>query len=172
MKLTTPDFLVLNLQGIDLFIQAVDLMAKATGSPYEECVRETQKQIREYAARRDAFNSRPTVSAVANPLTMTLRELLNRNTCDSPAFRGVSLNVVYIIRNGESVLYVGSTRYDARSRVKSHQKAHSPLGKGLREDPNAPNWSVEMIPHADYREAAQMEKRLINQLSPAFCRRT
>lgn len=172
MKISKPDFLVVNLSGIELFIETVgELLLLSPELSYEEAVKETHRQIRAYASKRDVFRSQPTASALAAPLTLSLGQLLHRDTCSMKEFRGVGLNVVYIVRDGERVLYVGSTRYDARTRLKAHQKSHSPLGKNLRENPNAKNWSVEMIPHADYREAAQKEKDLIAQLTPAFCRR-
>lgn len=172
MKISKADFLVLNLSGIELFIQTVsELMLMRPELTYEEAVKETHRQVREYVVNRDVFAQRPAVAVLAAPLTLPLGQLLSRDTCNSREYRGVSLNVVYIVRDGEAVRYVGSTRYDARTRMKSHQKAHSPLGKALRANPDTRNWSVEMIPHADYREAAAREKELINQLNPTFCRR-
>lgn len=172
MKISKPDFLVLNLQGIDMFVDLVDGMVGANpGATFEPCARELQRRIREYSGQRDTFKSLPTMAALARPLTLSVGELLDPKTCRLPAFRGVSLNVVYIVRNGDAVMYVGSTRYNARTRMKSHAKSHSPLGEALRKNPQAQFWLVEMIPHADYREAAAKEKQLIASLSPLFCRR-
>ena|ERR1051325_7858320 len=172
MKVSKPDFLVLNLSGIDVFVELVDEMVKGNpGSSFEVCARYLQNEIHEYSKRTHAFKSRPTVSALSASMTMKLGRLLHRRTPNLREFSGVRLNVVYIIRDGQRVLYVGSTRYDARKRLKSHQTSHSPLGTALREDPNADNWTVEMIPHADYKSAALKEKQLIAQLAPAFCRR-
>ncbi|MBA3766774.1 MAG: GIY-YIG nuclease family protein [Acidobacteria bacterium] len=171
MNISKADFLVLNLQGIDLFLETVDAMVLATGNPYDECIKHVLKQIREYSALQDAFHQRPAETALAAPLTLTLGQLLERRTCKMKAYLGVGRNVVYIVRDDGRVLYVGSTRRDARRRMKSHQKTHSPLGQALRNDPNAVYWSVEMVPYSDYREAAQKERALIAELTPAFCRR-
>lgn len=172
MSISKPDLLVFHLRGINLFVDIVDEMVQANeGSTFEQCARYLQTQIREYRDKRCALEDRPVETPVPEPLTMTLEELLKRDTCDWPAFIKVSRNVVYIIRDDDRILYIGSTRYNARSRIKSHEKAHSPLGKALRTDANRNNWSVEMIPHADYDEAFAKERDLIRELRPAFCRR-
>ena len=172
MNISKPDFLLLNLPGIDLFLELVDGMVQANkGASFEECARYLRTEIHEYSKRRDAFRARPVASALAAPLTLSIAELLDRKTCSRPDFRGVRANVVYIVRDGEQVRYVGSTRYNARRRMKSHQKSHSPLGQALRENPAATDWTVEMIPHADYQTAAAKEKELITHLNPTFCRR-
>jgi predicted GIY-YIG superfamily endonuclease len=173
MGISQADFLVLNLQGIDLFLEKVDQACQSgfCGGDFHAAALEVSKQIHDYSRQRGALASAPKVGVHPAPFTMRLGDLLRRETCNLPEFAGVGLNVVYIVRAGDDVLYVGSTRYNARSRMKSHQKQHSPLGQALREDPNAMNWGVEMIPHSDYREAARKERELITQLQPRFCRR-
>lgn len=172
MQISRPDFLVLSLSGINLFVETVDEMVQANeGFTFEQCARHLQTQIREYRDKRCALEECPVETPVPEPLTMTLADLLKRATCDWPAFIKVSRNVVYIIKDDDRILYVGSTRYNARSRIKSHERAQSPLGKALRTDVNRNNWSVEMIPHADYDSAFLKERDLIRELRPAFCRR-
>lgn len=170
MKMTTLDFLAFSLPGIDLFIQAVDRSVQSTGETFEKCAKDGQKQIHDYLAARDAFREQPTHAPIPSPTTLTLRELMESRFCRSPL--AAARNVVYIVRDGESVLYVGSSRYNARKRMKAHEKARSPLGKALRTDPNAKTWNVEMIFHADYKLAARKERELIAQLMPSFCRRS
>lgn len=173
MKISKPDLLLLHMGGINIFVQVVDDMVQANpGATFEQCARHLQAEIRQYAERRDALLDLPVSSALPDPLTLTLGELLKRDTCDWPLYIGVSRNVVYVVRDGDHVLYVGSTRYDARSRMKSHEKAHSPLGEALRSRNGKNDWTVEMIPHSDYDSAAIKEKELIRQFAPAFCRRT
>lgn len=171
MKVSNADFMAFQKPGIDMFIQYVDAVVEQTGEPYKDAVKRLQKELWDYIVQRDAFQERPLEAPLPAPLTMTLGDLLKRNTCGWPAFIQVSRNVVYIIKDDDRVLYVGSTRYDARKRIKSHEKAHSPLGEALRTDANRNRWSVEMIPHPDYDSAAIKEKELITELTPAFCRR-
>lgn len=155
-----------------MFVDLVDEMVKTNeGATFEQCARHLLTQIHQYKEKRMDLDVRPTETVLPSPMTLTLGELLERDTCDWPAFINVSRNVVYVVKDGDRVLYVGSTRYNARSRMKSHEKAHSPLGEALRTNPNKNNWTVEMTPHADYDEAALREKELIRELAPAYCRR-
>jgi hypothetical protein len=171
MKISNLDFLALNSDGIDLFIQHVDAAVSQTHEPYEQAVRRLQKDLQAYIRDREAFRRLPPQTVIPAPLTMSLSELMGRKVCANPLYLAASRNVVYILRDGERVLYVGSSHYGARKRMKSHEKAHSPLGEALRTDPNRHNWSVEIITHADYGSAASKEKQLIAQFAPAFCRR-
>lgn len=172
MSISKPDFLVLNLSGINMFVELVDEMVKANaGSTFEQCARYLQNQIREYSKTRDGFHYRPTQAVLPKSLTLSLSELMSRSTCGDRRYAAISRNVVYVVRDGDRVLYVGSTRYGARGRMKSHEKSHSPLGEALRADSGKGSWTVEMIPHADYEAAALKEKQLITKLAPAFCRR-
>lgn len=170
MKVTTEGFLLLNSQGIDLFLRLVDQMvaAGALDGTYEGCAKGLQQRIHEYGKSLDAFNVVPTSTVMPEPLTMAMGVLLERRTCNNRQYCALRSNIVYVIRDGESALYVGSTRYDARSRIKSHQKAHSPLGQALRTRPDIDGWTVEMIPHADYASASLKEKQLIAQMRPRF----
>lgn len=169
MKVTTEGFLLLNSHGIDLFLKVVDQLVAngAADGTFEGCARYLQQEIHDYGARLDAWKVAPVSTALPKPLTMTMGVLLERRTCNNRQYCALRSNIVYIIRDGETVLYVGSTRYDARSRIKSHQKAHSLLGKALRTQA-VDEWTVEMIPHADYKSASDKEKRLIVELSPRF----
>lgn len=171
MKISPIDFMLFQYQGINLFIQSVDAVVAQTGEPYQDAVKRLQKELKEYGARRDAFNARPVEAPIPQPMTMTLGRLLERRTCNSQAYKQLGRNIVYVIRDGEHVLYVGSTRNDVRTRMKSHEKTLSPLGNALRTDPDRFNWSVEMIPHTDYDAAVSREKELIRQLRPPFCRK-
>jgi predicted GIY-YIG superfamily endonuclease len=171
MKIPRIDFMLLQYQGIRLFMETVEEMVRAGQGDHATCMKLLWKQLMDYSAAKSAFSEMPVAAPVPVPLTVTLSELLDHRIFRNGAFEGVRRNVVYIIKNGDEVLYVGSTRHNARSRIKSHQKARSPLGTGLRQDPTANTWSIEMIPHADYKAAAQKEKELIRQLRPSFCRR-
>jgi len=170
MKVSVPDFLMLNSDGINLFIKMVDQMyeAKAADGTYQGCVKDLQARIRTYIEQKDAWAVAPTVAPLPSPLTFTMGKLLERRTCNNREYRALRSNIVYVIRDEDKVLYVGVTRYDARSRIKSHQKAHSQLGEALRNRSNVDSWTVEMIPHADSRTAIEKEKQLIGQLRPRF----
>jgi predicted GIY-YIG superfamily endonuclease len=170
MKVSTEGFLLLNLQGIDLFLSLVDQMvaAGAVDGTFEGCSKELQRRIRDYGKRLDDWKIAPVSTALPEPLTMTMGVLLERRTCNNREYLTLKSNIVYVVRDGEQAIYVGSTRYDARTRMKSHQKAHSRLGNALRTNPDAMNWSVEMIAHAAISEAIEKEKRLIAQLRPRF----
>lgn len=169
MKVTTEGFLLLNLRGIELFLKVVDQMVAAgvDGGDYEACAKKCLEKVRAYGASLDAWNVAPVSTALPEPLTMQMGALLERRTCNDKRYLALRSNVVYVIRDSDKPLYVGSTRYDARSRIKSHQKAHSPLGQALRTQ-KIDEWAVEMIAHAEYREAAEKEKRLIAELRPRF----
>lgn len=170
MKVSKQEFLLLNLPGIELFIEHVDeLVAFNKGSTFEQCARFLHQRIKDYAVASQRFNAMPVAAPLPAPLTLKMGDLLRSRF--KHRLSAHQRNIVYIIREGESVLYVGSTRYGARSRIKSHQKAHSPLGEALRTNPKFKEWDVEMIAHSDYRSAADKEKHLIRELNPAFCRR-
>lgn len=181
MKISESGFLVLNLPGIDLFVSIVEKMAEeggfADGTPLG-CMKELQADIHRYRDFLDNTTGRKAVTCEpGSPLTLPLRELMDRRICRGNKLKGVARNVVYIVRHDDAVLYVGSSRYDARTRLKAHEHAHSPLGDALRQEIRLAkfnqdaSWTVEMIPHATYEEAFQKEKKLTIELAPRFCRK-
>jgi predicted GIY-YIG superfamily endonuclease len=170
MKISAQSFLLLNAPGIDMFLSLVDQMVAggAADGTYEGCAKLLQQRVHEYGKQLNDWNVAPVSTALPEPLTLAMGVLLDRRTCRDRRYRALKSNIVYVIRQGEQVLYVGSTRHDARHRIKSHQKAHSPLGEALRNHASVSEWSVEMIPHADYPTAFEKEKQLIGQLRPRF----
>lgn len=179
MKISVADFLYLHSEGIDLFVKAVEhvfeIQSQADPSvQYRDVVLSAQRDIREYGEAKDRL-ARTTPPAPPEmrkePLVMPLGELMDRRICRSKKLAGCERYVVYVVRDGEAVLYVGVTNYDARSRLVSHRNTETPLGKALRRNPRAGEWSVEMIAHPDSRSAREKEKVLIIQYQPKYNRK-
>lgn len=118
--------------------------------------------------------------------TITIRDIKQENT------DGVPLSVVYVIREGDSVLYVGKSK-NAITRVESHLgmgqwgwcNTGSVLSQYLRSN-NSDDFTVDLYDHMDVKIAANipedcrlyscerdgyvadLERELINKLSPKF----
>ena len=74
---------------------------------------------------------------------------------------------VYIVRRAETILYVGSTRYGPRERLRWHwHERKSQLGQLMRRSDDWREWIVEWVPLKPYSDAAQYERELIVALRP------
>lgn len=74
---------------------------------------------------------------------------------------------VYVVRDGGTVMYVGSTVCGVASRLRQHVSVQSPLGAAIA-DGRARTWDVEMIPGSDRSEVLALESLLISELSPVL----
>jgi|ERR1051326_7005503 predicted GIY-YIG superfamily endonuclease len=133
-----------------------------------------EEKANEQRAARDALS--PPGEAVDGKLTLTLGQLLDSRTSGGAKLKrrnmlaGVTRNVVYVVRDGDAVLYVGCTRGEARSRLREHIAGRSPLGLAIRrERQRSKGWTAEMISHADHKSALATEKRLTEEYRPRYC---
>lgn len=138
-----------------------------------EGIEETKALSDEYKAHLQ--NKYPPGKAVDGKLTLTLGELLDNNRSHIAKVRrrrmldGVRKYVVYIVRNGEEVLYVGATNFDPENRIRNHVSGRSALGKAIRREVSSGKWTVELIAHPDKSTARAKEKELQIQFRPKFC---
>jgi hypothetical protein len=95
---------------------------------------------------------------------LTLGELLGeRVACP------VRFSCVYVVRDGGSVLYVGSTGRGVKTRMKQHLQGSIRFDRHLRAAGNlAHSWTVDAYPMASVSLARLVEGYAIGQLRPAF----
>lgn len=178
-------FAVRFLPGIEEFIQVVDHNVKLRisrgedpAAVYAGVIQDVFAEVRNAAQKeRDRVESMsPPGEAVDGRLTLPLSKLLDPNTTPLAKRRrrnmldGVNRNVVYVVRDGDAVLYVGCTRSNARRRIREHLSGKSPFGQAIkRERPRSNEWTAEMIAHPDHQSALATEKRLTDEYKPRYC---
>jgi len=138
-----------------------------------EALAETQTLSDQYVAATAI--QYPPGKAKDGKLTLSLGEILDTRQ-SYPAkikrrrmFEGVDSNVVYVVRDGETALYVGCTGRSAEYRLRGHISGKSDLGKAIASDPRSNEWQVEMISHPDKKSALAKERELQAELRPKFC---
>jgi predicted GIY-YIG superfamily endonuclease len=81
-------------------------------------------------------------------------------------YRQLPMCCVYVVRDGNRIIYVGSTNYRATNRLKQHRAHGSPLGRLMRIDSNSHNWAVDIHPAPDRVSAYALETEMIHRLQP------
>ena len=104
----------------------------------------------------------------------SLGHLLQRTT--NPLWRQESQRIrrliwrrtVYVVRDGETVLYVGSTRYTPIERLTVHLNSNdSALGQRIKQDQIAArDWMVTVIKFDSIEDMLATEARLTAELHP------
>src|SRR5262249_40342857 len=85
------------------------------------------------------------------------------------ALQGFRTYVVYIVRDGDLVLYVGATHYSAKERLLWHLHNRSSLGKAIiAARPLSDQWTVEMLACLDWADTLRQEAEKTKELSPVF----
>lgn len=112
-----------------------------------------------------------------NKLTVSVGQLIDNNRSRPAQIRrrellnGFKSYVVYIVRDDQKIIYIGSTNYNAEIRIRQHITGKSDLGIRIRQHyPESMGWTVEMI-KCDKHELRQKEKFLIHELNPEINRR-
>lgn len=178
------DFMSLCLPSIAQFVDMAENLAeqKATAANahpsafLQESMREILKSLVDYSKLRElAIPPRKKLPPQSEPVIVPLGPLISgaRSGLDKKfredRLQGLSRCAVYIVRKGDEVLYVGATQRGARTRLRSHVSSRSRLGSAIRRDPSSRDWTVEIIPFADYQNVLWKEKELTQQLKPHFC---
>lgn len=82
--------------------------------------------------------------------------------------RALGIRVIYIVRYDDEIIYIGSTNYDARSRIQLH--LHDPKSKlgAFLNNCNLDMVTIETIRFDNSIDMREEELRLINQIKPKF----
>lgn len=178
------DFMSLCLPGIAQFVDMAETLAEqkaaaANGHPaafLQEAMREILQSLIDYSKLRElAIPARKKLPPLSEPITVPLGPLISgaRSGLDKKYreehLQGLPRYAVYIVRNGDQVLYVGATQKGPRGRLRSHVSGRTRLGAAIRRDPSSRDWTVEIIPFSDYQNVLWKEKELTQQLKPHFC---
>lgn len=172
--------------GIESAVQYIENEAQrriATGddaqTAYRGAMAEMVEAYKEYKAKKAAEEEAycPPGEAKDGRLTLTVGVLLERprgNRIKKLRRRhlldGVLHNVVYVVKDGDAVLYVGCTRFDPSGRLSEHVAGRTALGTAIRETrPRSNEWSVDLISHPNHKAALQTEMELTVQYKPKYC---
>lgn len=184
MTANNVDFMALCLPSIVQFVDMSESLAEqkaaaANAHPsafLQEAMHEILKSLVDYSKLRElAIPPRKKLPPQSEPVTVPLGPLISgaRSGMDKKYredhLQGLSLCAVYVVRSGDAVLYVGATKRGVRTRLRSHVSGRSRLGSAIRRDASSRDWTVEIIPFADYQNVLWKEKELIQQLKPHFC---
>jgi predicted GIY-YIG superfamily endonuclease len=84
--------------------------------------------------------------------------------------RALGMLCVYVVRDGETVLYVGATHYSVIERLAWHvNSGKSPLCALMRAArPAYVSWTVEVFPMPDWPTALRQEKDIQGALCPVL----
>jgi predicted GIY-YIG superfamily endonuclease len=106
---------------------------------------------------------------------ITLGELLTNNRSYPVQYKlekrlaNLRRHIVYIVRNANQVLYVGTTVYSARARLRWHKNGRSRLGRAIKNAKQAADaWIVEMFSYPDKPSRLKAERFAIERLEPIF----
>ena len=107
--------------------------------------------------------------------TVQLGQLLDNNRAYPAKLKrkrmleGVERCVIYIVKAGDRILYVGATNYSARDRLRWHIHGKSNLGRHIVANrPGSENWQVEMMRFPSRSALLIAEQRIIEELGPVL----
>ena len=109
---------------------------------------------------------------------VNLSDLLNTRRAFGAVFarkiliKELGRHIIYLVWRGGELLYIGSTNYSARDRLKQHLYSNaSELGAAMRSGkPWSGEWIIEVVgcPDTDRNGLQKYEHKLIKELEPSI----